>query len=567
MTYHGCYAIAPIEQVGVPPVVNLRDDIADAIRDGTETYWKERYPIDQGQVRIHYALGNAESMLNSAGKTGSRRIFFVTNNDDPYRGRSAKGKLQKNALEKIKEMRRRGIEFEAFLISTPGKPFSTDLFYADLFQAYDDQTEMMRSDQSLTGGNDASTVRKSNWNAFEKFDDLEKDAGSKEMPKRVVFRLGMELADGLTIGVAGYNTVSKLTKGNPVKVYRENEDSIWREVIAESHLQCRETGALLNPATQVYHAFSLGFDTTPRNVVRFSPEEINDLKTSGLKPTLKVLGFKDRSVLRFWENVKHAIFIFPTEAEYLGSQRAFAALLKAMLAKDKMAIGVFMPRDNSIPEFVAILPQAEERSEEGMQVEPPGMYLIPLPFADDIREMPDEYSSSLQASTEQVEAAARIVKSYTRNAAFNPDFFPNPALTHHHEALKAVAFGVDIKQPVDRTLPDYEGIAKRAGPLVDAWDEVCTKDERLTASKASATASASGLELSDKKRAPVYDASAEEEALNLHAKGQLDKKTLEWLKVALDHYRLPKSGKKAELVDRMARHLDKVMALKQGRGQ
>lgn len=573
MTYHGCYSVQPIAQVAVPAVMELRDDLAEAQRSpDPAAFWKEKYPPDDAQIRIHYALGNAESVLNSAGKTGSRRIFFVTCVDDPYHGRSAREKLQKNALEKIKDMRRKGIEFEAFLISTPEQRFDSELFYADLFQAYDDESEMMRSDQALAGGNDPSTVTKSSCNAFDKFVDLERDAGARELPKRVIFRLGMELADeGPTIGIAGYNLVVKQTKGNPVKVFREDEDDLWHEVITESHLLCRDTGKLLDPASQVYHAFSLGFDTTQRNVVRFTPQEIAALKTSGLKPMLKVLGFKDRPALRFWENVKHAVFIFPTEAEYLGSQRAFAALLKVMLDKGKIGIGVFMSRPHSIPEFVAILPQAEERGPDGVQLEPPGMHLVPLPFADDIREMPESYAASLPATDEEAAAAGRFVKAYTRNAAFNPDFYPNPALNYHYEALKAVAFGVDVDTPRDKSLPDYAGIAKRAGHLVAAWDDLVRRDERIAdrrnLASASGATSGGGVTLSDKKRPVVYDQLEEEGALRAHANGELDRRTAEYLKAACDYYRLAKSGRKAELVERLARHFDKLLAKRQAKGE
>lgn len=518
VSYQGCYVIRPIEQVGVPGVMELRDEMAAAERSGNPVeYWREKYPPDSGQIRIHYALGNAEAVLASAGKTGSRRIFFVTNKDDPYEGRSAKMKLQKNALDKIKEMRRKGIEFEAFFINSEERPFDVDAFYADLFQAYDEVTENMRGDQNMTGGNDPSTVGKSSWSAFERFEDLENDAGARETPKRVIFRLAMELGPDFKIGVAGYNLTARATKANPVKVYREGEDDAYQEIMTQSHMQCRDTGKLLDPQSDIYHAFALGFDVTQRSTVRFTPEEINTLKTSGMQPVLKVLGFKEADTLRFWENVKHSIFIFPSEAEYLGSQRAFAALLKVMLAKNRIGYGIFMSRPASIPEFVAILPQAEERNESGAQTEPPGMHLIPLPFADDIRDMPTQFASTLEATDEQVAAAGKVVKTFSKKSVFNPDYFPNPALNHHYEVLKAVAFGVDIAEPTDRTLPNYEEIETRAGKFIAQWQDLVQADERATRKEHIVHAS-------DKKRPIIFDRRDEEELLALHAKDSIDKK-------------------------------------------
>ncbi|CAO1621127.1 unnamed protein product [Parajaminaea phylloscopi] len=572
MTYPGCYTASPISQVSVGPTQELMEDTKDAEEypEGAAAFFKKKYPPDVGQIRIHYALGNAESLLNSAGKTGSRRIFFVTNVDDPYRGRTAKEKLQRNALEKIKDMRRKGIEFEAFFINpSPAEPFDTSAFYADLFQAYMDESDSLnlRSETSLGGGNDASTSTRGSWNAFDKFDDLERDAGAREMPKRVVFRLPLELADGFVIGVAGYNLVVKATKGNPVKVYREDEDDIWQEVITTSHMQCKDTGKLLDTATEVDHAFALGFDVSHRSVIRFSPEEIRQLKTGGLKPGIKILGFQDRSSLRFWENVKHSSFIFPTEAEYLGSQRAFAALSRVMLEKDKLAIGVFLARPASIPEFVALLPQAEERNGEELQTEPPGMHVIHLPFADDIREMPEAFSTTLEATDEEVAAAGRFVKAYTRNAAFNPDFYPNPGLGYHYEALKAVAFGVEIADPKDKTMPDYEAIEKRAGKLVRVWDELISKNPQMRGSPeergGDRDSDGPTVRTSDRRRPLVFTSKEEDRLLELHSSGDLPtgkKVTVEQLRTACEHYRLAKSGNKADLIGRLSLHLDKLLA-------
>lgn len=583
MTYPNCYCVAPIEQVNVGRTSELIQELRES--EQSPDYFRQKYLNDENQIRIHYALGNAESMLNSAGKTGSRRIFFVTAIDDPYNGRSAKEKLQRNALEKIKDMRRRGIEFEAFFITLPNSPaFNTDAFYADLFQAYNDEGENLRSEMTLGGGNDPSTSVRTSWNAFEKFEDLEKDAGARETPKRVIYRLGLEVAEGLTIGVAGYNLVVRANKGNPVKCYRSDEDDPWEEVVTTSHMQCKDTGKLLNPATDVHHAFALGSDTTARSIVRFTPEEINTLKTSGLKPCIKILGFKDRSTLRFWENVKHSSFIFPTEAEYLGSQRAFSALLKAMVAKNKIAIAIFMARPTSIPDFVAILPQAEERSPEGTQLEPPGMNLVFLPFADDIREMPEAFARTQQASDEHVTAAGRFIKAYTRNAAFNPDFYPSPSLEFHYARLKAIAlndiaFDEALRNLSDKTMPDYEGIDARAGQFIRAWDELITRDAKAVRAELNATgapggrdgASSNTTRVSDKKRPYVYDDKEEERLVRLHLDGELTegkgkKVTVEVLKAACEHYRLSKSGRKEEILDRLVPHLDKVVA-KRGRQQ
>jgi hypothetical protein len=65
------------------------------------------------------------------------------------------------------------------------------------------------------------------------------------------------------------------------------------------------------------------------------------------------------------------------------------------------------------------------------------------------------------ANEEQVECAAKIVKSFTRNAAFNPDFFPNAGLNHHYQVLLAVAFNDEVPNDIeDKTVPNYALIKK-----------------------------------------------------------------------------------------------------------
>jgi ATP-dependent DNA helicase 2 subunit 1 len=50
------------------------------------------------------------------------------------------------------------------------------------------------------------------------------------------------------------------------------------------------------------------------------------------------MGFKARSYLKVYHNVKHSTFVFPDEKRVLGSSQCADALIKEMLRKDKIAI-------------------------------------------------------------------------------------------------------------------------------------------------------------------------------------------------------------------------------------
>lgn len=69
------------------------------------------------------------------------------------------------------------------------------------------------------------------------------------------------------------------------------------------------------------------------------------------------MGFKPRSALKPYLHVRPAQFIFPDELSVQGSTTLFNALLKKSLSRDVIAICRFIPRRNSAPQFVALLPQ------------------------------------------------------------------------------------------------------------------------------------------------------------------------------------------------------------------
>lgn len=137
---------------------------------------------------------------------------------------------------------------------------------------------------------------------------------------------------------------------------------------------------------------------------------------------IKILGFKDADTLDFEDNIKHSYFIYPSDnvrvhdpsfrfvntlQVYKGSIRAFSALLKVLVEKNKigLALGVF--RRSSSPYFYALVPQVwfpqnsahlidiqqeEVLDANDVQERPPGFHMIPLPYADDIRGAPVEES-------------------------------------------------------------------------------------------------------------------------------------------------------------------------------
>ena len=66
-------------------------------------------------------------------------------------------------------------------------------------------------------------------------------------------------------------------------------------------------------------------------------DEIKEIKKFD-RVGMTLMGFKPRSYLKVYHNVKHSTFVFPDEKRVLGSSQCADALIKEMLRKDKIAI-------------------------------------------------------------------------------------------------------------------------------------------------------------------------------------------------------------------------------------
>ena len=72
------------------------------------------------------------------------------------------------------------------------------------------------------------------------------------------------------------------------------------------------------------------------------------------------MGFKPRSAIKRHYYMQPAQFLFPDENVVRGSTSLFAALLKRCLAREVVAICRYIPRKNTPPVFVALMPQVSK---------------------------------------------------------------------------------------------------------------------------------------------------------------------------------------------------------------
>jgi ATP-dependent DNA helicase 2 subunit 1 len=160
--------------------------------------------------------------------------------------------------------------------------------------------------------------------------------------------------------------------------------------------------------------------------VAFTPEEQKSLRNFG-EPVIRIIGFKSLSALPFWASIKHPTFIYPTEEDYVGSTRVFSALHQKLLNDEKLALVWFIARRNAAPVVAAMIAGKEKLDDDGLQLLPAGMWILPLPFADDIRQNPE--TNCITAPEPLIDRMRTVIQQLQLpKAQYNPEKYPNPCM-------------------------------------------------------------------------------------------------------------------------------------------
>ncbi|KAJ7771072.1 SPOC like C-terminal domain-containing protein [Mycena maculata] len=544
-----CFVYQPIAPLSAPKIQELIQ-LLDAFREDPGELRKNFPPLSDGK---RVAMGDVFTSCNwvlrdGAPKTASKRVFLITDEDNPHSGTGNK-QLVTSARTTLIDLTQAGVGVEPFFISTPEKPFDVSKFYSSVLLPNN------LVDEDDVDPDDPSVLPESI--SISRIEDLLDQMRFHEVPKRAQFSIPFELANGLSIGVKGYGLVAEQKKG-AYKYFVDLGERMEIATVRTTYVDEDRQAEIEKP--KMVFGMDVGAagddnDESGTRVVKpgqrpfYTAEDIRSFRTLGREPGLKLLGFKDRSELRFEDNIKHSQFIYPDETTYAGSKRTFSALLKSMIKKKKMGLVLSLTRRNASPVFCALLPQ-EERVDEAGWTDPAGFHLIPLPFADDIRAAPVEKGCR---ASESVKDAARawIDKLSVKNGAYPPDSYPNPALAFHNAQLQATAFGeeFDIDSFEDLTAPKVDMIHKRAGKLLEAWKIAVANDENALSVPVEKAEKAKGT-----KRKADADVS-EAEIRSRYSEGNLKKLTVEQLKTFLKSKGQQSSGKKADLLERVEEYL------------
>lgn len=241
-----------------------------------------------------------------------------------------------------------------------------------------------------------------------------------------------------------------------------------------------------------------------------------------------------------------------------------------------MGLVWFVARRNASPTLCALLPSEETVDENGEQQMPPGLWLIPLPYADDIRQFPEQAEAPLKA-TDALTDKMRIIMEQLQlpGGVYDPSKYPNPDLQWFYRILQAMALDEDIPtQPVDKTVPRYKQIDKRCGQYIEDFGqefnetfEQLSRNSLAVRGKPAAKRRTAEPEDGDKpaKKAKAEpnvktetgdDGLTDQQMVLLNDQGQISKTTVAVLKTYLGSRGQNTAGKKAELIEKVQQYLE-----------
>ncbi|KAM0484528.1 hypothetical protein ACHAPX_001954 [Trichoderma viride] len=536
--YPNCYLFTDLDVPAADDVKALR-----ALVEEEEDEGEVLKPATTDVVSMSNVLFCANQIFTTkAANFGSRRLFIVTDNDDPHASDKA---ARSAAAVRAKDLYDLGITIDLFPIANGESSFDLGKFYDDI---------VYRDVNAEANGTEVRTSKSGD--GLSLLNSLISNINSKQSPKRALFHLPFEIAPGLRITVKGYNVVSRQTPARTCYIWLDGEKA---QIATGETTRVAEDSARTVEKQEIKKAYKFGGE-----YVYFTPEEQKSLRDYG-PPVIRIIGFKNRNLIPAWASVKKSTFIFPSEEDYIGSSRVFSALWQKLLDSEKIGIAWCVLRSNSQPVLAAVIP-SREQSEEGSCTPylPAGLWICPLPTADDLRDVSAE--RGLDCS-EDLKTKMRVVVQQLNlpKGVYNPLKYPNPALQWHYKILQTLALDEEVPdKPEDLTEPKNKAINKRAGGYLEDWAETL-KDEADRAARSRSLKREVEDDDASERPAKQRKAAAERPSGSTFSMAQLkaavdsegiSKMTVAQLKDVAGAKGLSTSGKKADLVERIAQWVE-----------
>lgn len=562
LQYPHCYLLTDLDVPAAADVKRLRDMVED------EEERDDLLQASDEEVSMANLLFCANQIFTTkAPNFSSRRLFLVTDNDYPH---ASDRDARNSAAVRAKDLYDLGVTIELFPISHPdrGYTFDRSKFYNDIIYS----STPSDPDAPAPLAADIKPASSTAKDGISLLQSLLSSVDSRAAPRRALFaNLPFEIGPGLKIGVKGFIVLKRQEPKRTSYIYLPEDSDKPQIAVLSSTLMADDTARSVEKA-EVRKAFKFGGES-----ISFSTEELSQIKNFG-DPVLRIIGFKPLSILPVWANYRPPTFIYPSEEDYVGSTRVFSALHQKLLTSEKMGIAWFVPRKNAAPTLAAVIAGEEIKKEDSEQTMPPGLWIKPLPFADDVRQPPD--MSHIQAPNEVIDAMRKVVQQLQLpKGIYEPRNYPNPSLQWFYRILQALALEEDVPEKAeDKTIPRHRQIDKRAGPYVLQWGDVLDTAYRnwQKENNAHLHSTANGGTKRSQKATPSAAASkkvkqeggdadagpSESDVRETHERDALSKMTVKDLKGFLAQRNLGKGiSKKAELVDAVTRYFEMKMEI------
>ncbi|RDA95247.1 hypothetical protein CP533_1885 [Ophiocordyceps camponoti-saundersi (nom. inval.)] len=537
--YPNCYVFTDLDIPAAEDVKAVR-----SLVEGGEDEGDILKPSSDNVSMANVLFCANQIFTTKAANFDSRRLFVITNNDDPH---SSDRTAASAAAVRAKDLYDLGVSIDLFPIACGDSKFDLAKFYDDIvYGAALSESDGLAVPISRSG--DGLTLLNS----------LISNINSKQTPKRALFsNLPLEIAPNLRISVKGFNVLHRQTPARTCYVWLDGERP---QIALGETTRLAEDSARTVSKNEIKKAYKFGGE-----FVYFTPEEQKTLRDFG-PPVIRILGFKPRSSVPFEASVKKSTFIYPSEADFVGSTRVFSALWQKLRRDDKVAMAWCIVRGNAQPILAAIVP-SKERAEEGSPTPylPTGLWICPLPFADDVRE--NRRPAEVCHSSDELKSRMRTIIQQLQlpKAMYNPAKYPNPALQWHYKILKALALDEEVPEKAeDATEPKYKAIGKRVGGYLEEWSEKLEEEAGLVSSsrrlKREADDDASGRP-AKKMRGDADKGSGSSMTLaqlkTAVESGGIAKMTVAQLKDVAAARGLSTAGRKMELVERIEQWVEK----------
>ncbi|OAL48185.1 ATP-dependent DNA helicase II subunit 1 [Pyrenochaeta sp. DS3sAY3a] len=554
-TFQHCYLLADLDVPSAQDVKRLRDLVEN--EEEAEQILK---PSPEGASIATVLFCANQIFTTKAPNFSSRRLFLVTDNDYPVKVKADKD----TAVTRARDLYDLGCTIDLFPISQPDHSFDRSRFYDDLVYPSSpsdpDAPIAVASTTKIAKSGEGITLLK----------QLLSSINSKAAPRRALFTLPLELGPDLRIGVKGYILIKRQEHVKSCYVWVGGEKP---QIVSSSTTHMADDTARVVEKTELRKAYKFGGDA-----ITFTPDEITRIRQCFGDPVIRIIGFKPLSSLPLWTNTNKATFIYPSEADYIGSTRVFSALQQKLLKSKKMGLVWYVARRNAAPILAALVPAEEKINEDGEQSMPPGLWLVPLPFADDLRQFPDQGEAPLKTTDALTDKMRLIIEQLQLpKGVYDPSKYPNPDLQWFYRILQAMALEEELpEKPDDKTIPRYKQIDKRCGEYIEDYgkefQEAFAQQQKSSLAHRSKPATKKRTPAADapdkpakrvKKEAKVKDEDGgdnagftDQQMADLNNKGQISKQTVAVLREFLAQRNQSTVGKKADLLERVQEYLD-----------